>query len=229
MNSLIEIMQNIASKEANTSVIMELGVVKAVFPHSEENDKHNYQCTVELKNRKSRDGKPLELKMVPILVPYIGMTCIPNVNDLVAISFIGGNINSPIITGRLYNSEDRAPLNKEKEIQIKHSNKNGGTIKIDAEGAITITSKNDKNILTLNDDKLSICNDKMKVVIDFSSEKLSLTSSKDIEITAEGALKLEGQKVEIKSKSTVKIEAGSSLDIKSSAGMTLKGSTIDLN
>ena len=229
MSEMVEIIQNVAAKEAKNYLNTELGIVTAVFPHSDEGDKFNYQCTVKLKNKRTEDGKPLELKMVPVAVPYMGMTCIPNVNDLVILNFIGGDIHAPVITGRLYNDEDRPPVNNEKEFKIQHNLKEGGSLKIDAEGAITLTSKSEENIVTINDDKVSITNEKLKLEIDFSGEKISIASTKDIEIKADGSFTIEAKELNIKTQAAVKLEAGSSLDIKSSAAMKLKGATIDLN
>ncbi len=229
MNEWLEVIQEVAVKESNTSLITELGVVKSVFPHKDEGDNDNYQCTIELKNRRTEDGKPLELKAVPVAVPYMGMTCIPNVKDLVIVHFIGGDIHAPVITGRLYNDQDRPPENQEKEFQLKHTLKEGATLKIDAEGAVTITSKNEENIFTLNDEKISFTNEKVTLELDFTGEKISIITTKDIELKADGALNLQGKEVNIKSDAAMKVEAGSSLDVKSSAAMKLKGATIDLN
>ncbi len=229
MNELLEVIQQVAQKEANTQLSTELGTVKKVFPHADEGDNYNYQCSIELKNRNTPDGKPLELNMVPVAVPYMGMTCIPNVGDLVLVNFIGGDINAPVITGRLYNDEDRPPVNKEKEFQLKHTLKEGATLKIDAEGAVTITSKSEENILTLNDEKVSVTNDKLTLEIDFSSEKISIVSTGEIEIAAEGNLKLSGKEVSIASTAAMKVDSGASLDVSASAAMKLKGTTIDLN
>jgi phage baseplate assembly protein gpV len=229
MRNPIEIMQSIAEKEASGYLTTELGIVTAVFPHSDKGDKNNYQCTITLKNKRTADGKPLELKMVPVAVPYMGMTCIPNVNDLVIVNFIGGDINAPVITGRLYNDKDRPPVNKEKEFQIQHSLQEGGWIKIDPEGVITLTSKNEKNIVTVNDDKASVSNGKMTIEVDFSSEKIFIISKKDIEMKADGAITIEARELNIKTQAAMKLEAGSSMDIKSSAPMKIKGATIDLN
>ena len=229
MNDIVGMMQQVAEKELLSLLINELGIVTEVFPHQEESDKDNYQCTVQLKNRHTDDGKPLELKKVPVSVPYIGMTCIPNVNDLVIVSFIGGDIHAPVITGRLYNDQDIPPVNKEKEFQIRHSLKEGGSIKIDGEGVITVTSKNEKNIVTVNDDKVSVSNEKMIFEIDFSSEKITITSTGDIGLKADGAMTLEAKELNVKTQAAVKIEAGSTMDLKASAPMKLKGATIDLN
>lgn len=228
MNSLIDLVHDITDATA-APLSLELGLVRAVFPHAEEGDKDNYSCTVTLKNRKTHDGQPIELQRVPVAVPYMGLTCIPNVEDLVLVQFVGGDPHAPVITGRLYNDTDRPPVNKEKEFQIKHSLAEGGTIKIDEQGVITLTSKNEENIVTLNDEQVSISNEKLSLVIDFSGESITLTSTGDIALKADGALSLEGNEVSLKSQGATNIEAGSSMDVKSSAAMKLQGATIDLN
>lgn len=229
MNNIVGIIQKVSEREASAPLTTELGVVTEVFPHAEESDKDNYSCTIVLKNRRTTEGEPLELAQVPVAVPYIGLTCIPNVEDLVVVSFIGGDINAPVITGRLYNDQDRPPVNKEKELQIRHSLEDGGAIKIDEEGAITITSKSEENIVTVDDDKVLISNEKMTIEVDFASEKISITSAKDIEVKADGALSIEAKEITLKAQTGVKIEAGAGMDIEASAAMTLKGATIDLN
>ncbi len=244
MSNMVEIMQQVAEKELKQFMITELGVVKAAYPHSDEGDNNNYQCDVELKNRRTDDGSPLLLKMVPVAVPYMGMTCIPNEKDLVVVNFIGGDINAPVITGRLYNDEDRPPVNNESEFQIQHSLKEGGTFKMDAEGIITLTSKSTENIVTVNDDLVSISNEDISLTVDFSTETVSIVSTKDISLKADGkisfeakemtmktddSIKVEAKELSMKTQAAAKIEAGSSMDIKSSAAMKLKGATIDLN
>jgi hypothetical protein len=151
MDGIIGVMKKVAAHEAQGIYTTELGIVTTVFPHAEESDKDNYQCSVKLKNKKLADGKDFELRKVPIATPYFGMVCIPNVGDLVLINFIGGNINAPIITGRLYNDEDRPPPNKKDEFLLQHKIEEGGNIKLDEEGKIIITSKNEENVVTIED------------------------------------------------------------------------------
>ncbi len=230
LSNIIKQMQQVAQKEVKRIYTTELGIVTEIFPHSDESDKDNYQCTVKLKNIKQDDGSDFLLKKVPVLTSYIGMACIPNVDDLVLLSFISGNINAPIITGSLYNDIDRPPVNNEKEFLIKQSNTEGGFIKIDAEGKIYLTSKNEENVLLLEDDTISISNEKQSIIVDFSGDKISITSDKDLELVAsKGKILLDAKEIEIKSSSSMAIESGADAEIKSSAGMVIKGSTIDLN
>ena len=222
MDSIVGVMKKVAEHEARRIYTTELGVVTAVFPHAGEDDTDNYQCSVKLKNKKQPDGKDFELRKVPIATPYVGLVCIPNVGDLVLINFIGGDINAPVITGRLYNDEDRPPVNKTDEFLLQHKIAEGGSIKLDQDGKIIITSKNEENVFTLEDEKISMANDKFSLVIDFSGEKISITSDKDLELIAKnGKCLIDAKEIEIKS--------GGAMKFKASGAMTLKGSTIDMN
>ncbi len=198
MKGIVEIMKNVAQIEFQGILTTELGIVTAVFPHKDENDKENYQCSVKLKNKKKADGSDFELRKIPVSTPYIGMVCIPNVGDLVLIQFIGGDINAPVITGRVYNDEDIPPVNNENEFLIQHKNISGGNIKLDPDGKIIVTSKSQKNIFTVEDEKVSIETEKLKLIIDTAGELITVESSKDIEVKAGGNVKVDGaQAVEI--------------------------------
>jgi len=215
-------MKKVAEQEAQRIHTTELGVVSAVFPHADEGDKDNYQCSVKLKNRTQADGSAFELRKVPVATPYMGLAAIPNVGDLVLVSFLSGDINAPVIIGRLYNDEDRPPANKAKEFLLQHDIKDGGSIKLDEEGKIILTSKDKKNVLTIEDEKISLVNEKFSLVIDISGAKITISSDKDLELVAKnGKLSIDATDVEIKAKNGVNIEA--------SAAMKLKGATIDLN
>lgn len=230
MEGIIGVMKRVAELESRRIHTTEMGIVTAVFPHSDDADKDNYQCSVKLKNKKLPDGNDFELRKVPVATPYMGLACIPNVGDLVIVNFIGGDINAPVIIGRLYNDEDRPPVNMEKEFLVRHSIKEGGSIKLDEEGKIILTSKNEKNTITLEDEKISVVNEKFSLVIDISGEKISITSDKDLELAAKnGKCSIDADEIIIKSLNAMTIESGDKLQLKSTAAMTLKGSTIDLN
>jgi hypothetical protein len=109
MSDMVEIIRKIIQHELSKIRIGELGVVTSIFPHSGESDKDNYECNVKLKN------SGLELRKVPIATNHIGTAAVPNVEDLVLVSFVAGDVNQPIVVGRLYNDKDRPPVNNEKE------------------------------------------------------------------------------------------------------------------
>lgn len=246
MEGVVAVMKRVAENEARRILTTEAGVITAVFPHADDGDTDNYQCSVKLSGKYLPDGQQMELRRVPVAVPYLGMACIPNVGDLVLVSFIGGDVNAPVITGRLYNDEDRPPANQKDEFLLQHKLAEGGSLKLDKDGKIVLTSKNAENTLTVEDETISIRNEKFSLVIDFSGEKISIVSDKDLELVAKsGKLLLDGNEVEIKSKSDLKIDAPSgkvavsakeaevkastSATVEGSAGLKLKGATVDVN
>lgn len=164
MESIVSIMQQVAAREVEKIYTTEIGIVTTIFPHESASDKNNYQCSVNLKNRKKADGSDFELRKVPVTTGHIGTVQIPNVGDLVVIAFINGDLNAPVIIGRLYNDEDVPPLSKkdewviEKVESIKIKMIGGSTLEIDKDGNIKIEAKKDITIktegnITINDGK----------------------------------------------------------------------------
>lgn len=152
MHSIVGVMKKVAEQETQKIYTTELGIVTAVFPHASDSDKDNYQCSVKLKNKKQPDGSDFELRKVPLLTPHIGLVNSPKVGELVVLAFIGGNINAPVILGRLYNDEDRPPKNDTGQAVLTQLDSlsitmNSGTkIEIDADGNVKIDAKGDVTI-----------------------------------------------------------------------------------
>lgn len=165
MDSIVSIMKKVAEKEVQKIYTTELGIVTSVFPHASESDKDNYECSIQLKNKKQPDGSDFELRKVPLLTQHLGLVNIPKVGDLVLVTFVGGNLNAPVIIGRLYNDEDRPPINQEQEFLLQHNLEEGGSLKIDAEGVITLTSKNEQNVITVKDEEIATATDKASVTV----------------------------------------------------------------
>jgi len=148
MDSILGIMQKVAAREAEKFHTTELGVVTAIFPHAADSDQDNYAVSVQLKNRPDPGGKSLELRKVPVATQYIGWANIPKVGDLVVVQFVGGDINAPIVTGRLYHDAERPPAKNdvgkamlEGLETITITLKSGTTIAIDADGNVNIEAK----------------------------------------------------------------------------------------
>src|SRR4051794_38859673 len=97
MTSIVGTIQEIVRHELRRIRIMELGLVEAVYPHRASGDDDNYGCDVRVKD------SGLLLRRVPVATGHIGTAAIPNVGDLVLLAFDGGDVNQPIIIGRLYN------------------------------------------------------------------------------------------------------------------------------
>lgn len=208
MDSIVGVMQKVAQQEAQKIYTTELGIVTAVFPHAAEDDKDNYQCSVKLKHKKQPDGSDFELRQCPIATPHLGWANISKVGDLVLVTFLGGNINAPVIIGRLYNESDRPPVNQEQEFLLQQTQETGTNLKIDAEGTLTLTSKNQKNIVTVKDQEVS-----------FATEKASATLQ-----NGDLILKTENCEISLKG-STITVDNGSCKIEIANGGITLDAAT----
>jgi len=197
--SIVEMIRKIAETEVRKHHLCELGVVTSVFPHSSESDNDNYDCSVRLKDR------DLELRKVPVATQQIGLANIPHVGDLVLLEFVGGDFNSPVIIGRLYNDEDRPPTSEEEEIVYAPPYSKSSSLK-----RINIKLPGGKMTINIQDEKIGI-------------------KSVDVEIACEGDLNLKAKNVTIESDQAMVLKSGSTAEIKSGANMTIKGSIVNIN
>jgi len=110
LSTILSTIQEIVRQELRAVRIAELGLVEALYPHAGGSDADNYACDVRLKN------SGLLLRRVPVATGHIGTAAIPNIGDLVLLTFEKGDVNQPIIIGRLYNDDDRPPINKPDEV-----------------------------------------------------------------------------------------------------------------
>lgn len=209
MSGIVEAMKKVAESEVGKVHVAELGVVTSVFPHADDGDNDNYECSVKLRD------KDVELRQVPVATQHIGFASIPQVGDLVMVSFVNGDINAPIITGRLYNDEDRPPASQAEEmVYIPPYDSNPELRRIYIELP-------DKTVtLTIQDEKLTIHVGDTDVTID-KEEGVSLTSKKAIKISTEDDLSIKAK--------NVKIESDADTQFSATGKMTVKGTTVDIN
>ena len=238
--SIVENMREIAEKELKKIHFPELAVVTSIFPHSSAGDKDNYDCNARLKNSE------IELRKVPIATQCIGLVGIPRVGDLVLIAFINGDINAPIVIGRLYNDEDRPPLNYAEEVVYVPpyaENTDVRRIYLEFPGGMVFRVTDDEVDVNAGDTKVVIQRDgdilieskanisikadgdtsvKSKGNMSFSASSIKMESEKDLNLKSGTDMKVEsGAATEIKSSATMKVEA--------SAQMTIKGATVNIN
>jgi len=238
--SMVETIKGIAQKELKKLHMPELGVVTSIFSHSSASDKDNYECNVRLKNA------DMELRKVPIATQCIGLVGIPRVGDLVLLAFINGDINAPIVIGRLYNDEDRPPLNEAEEVVYippYAENPDVRRIYLEFPGGM---------IFRITDDEVDINAGETKVIIQRDGDVI-IESKANINVKAEGdatlkskgnmtisgsSVKIESEKdLNLKSGTDMKVQSGASAEITSSAEMKveaaaqlkIKGATVNIN
>ncbi len=122
----------------------DLAVVTSVFAHSGDDDGHNHECNVQL-----REGS-LELRKVPIATPHVGMVSAPPVGDLVLLAYVGGDPNRAVVVGRLYSEKANPPKHAEKEWRVESPLAGASSIAIDKDESVVVTAG--KTIVTVKKD-----------------------------------------------------------------------------
>ena len=200
---LYGLIQAMIKEELTHLNITELGEVTEVFSHEADSDKNNYQVSVRLRD------SGLELPRVGIATQRIGAVAIPNVGDLVLVQFIGGDIHRPIITGRVYNDQDRPPVAKPNEwvFECQDSEEN------DKRRLAVVFPKN--NSITVTDGGATIVMGDASITIG-NDGNVTITGGKDITLEAEG-------NVTIKSKGDISMQSDGNMKIKASQNLEAEG------
>ena len=214
--NLFDVLLNSEDHQAHNSRIY--GVVVGVVTNNQDPDKLG-RVKVKFPWLSNEDESYWARIAAPMAGKDRGAYFLPEVDDEVLVVFERGDLRFPYILGGLWNGQDTPPANNEdgkNNVRVIKS-RSGHVIRLnDEEGKekIEITDKQQKNYLTIN----------------VAENTITLTADKDITLSApQGTIKLDAQKIEIKSSTDSKIEAGAGIDIKASATMNLKGATINLN
>jgi uncharacterized protein involved in type VI secretion and phage assembly len=216
--SVVEVIRAIVCDELRRLHLGDLGVVTSVFPHSSDGDTNNYECNVQIKN------SGLELRRVPVATPVTGGAAIPSVQDLVLVTYVGGDANAPIVVGRLYNDEQRPPLNVANEI-VYHL-----PLDADDESALHVALRSGGDHDPKRQVELKMGSKLTARLTDDDPLVVLQTDSATIQIAANGDIKIETQgKLQLTASGGVEMKSDANITIEASGAMKLKGATIDLN
>lgn len=196
MDDLVSLIQAIVRDQLRSFKTTELGVVTQLYSHESASDRNNYECDVRL-----RDSQ-VELKRVPVSTGRVGAVAIPNDQDLVLVDFLHGDIHSAVITGRLYNDQERPPEAKPHEmVYISPDQPESGTRRVYMEFPA-------ENKLLLDDDKVSLEMGTTKVTINHDGEVKVETSSQNIRLTdGNNTIELKSGQIKVEAQAKVVVEA----------------------
>ncbi len=208
MEDIVSVIRGIVREELKSLRTTELGVVTKLCSHESGGDMNNYACSVRL-----RDSE-LELQNVGIATQRIGLVAIPNINDLVLVQFIGGDVNNAVIAGRLYNDEDRPPEAKPREWVYVSPDGNESGIK-----RLYMEFPNGNKAL-LDDDKL---------FLEVGGTSIKLKHDGDIEIVSNAKLKIETQsEVSVEANGNIKLDSQGNIDIKALGTLSLEATDVSI-
>jgi hypothetical protein len=238
MTSIVETIKEIVRAELRAVRVAELGVVDAVSPHADANDDDNYSCDVRLKNT------GLLLKRVPVATSHIGSVAIPNVGDLVLLTFAKGDINQPILLSRLFTDDDRPPLNHPKEL-IMHLPLHASDERAIRTAVRNIDAQDPPREVVINmDPKITVrmtdhtvratagsCEMTLNhpdggsgtVTVLAGGTRITMNQDGDVTVQAMGNLRLQADgAVELEAGTTLTLKAGTSMQIQAGTSLALE-------
>jgi uncharacterized protein involved in type VI secretion and phage assembly len=148
-----------------------------------------------------------------------GTYFIPEVDDEVLVAFEHGDVRFPYVLGALWNGTDAPPTkNSDGKNNVRMiKSRSGHVVKLndeDGKETIEIIGKGEKN----------------SIVIDTANDIITITSGKDITLSAtQGTIKLDAKNVEINGSSGTKVHSGGAMNLEADGTNTIKGSTVNIN
>jgi hypothetical protein len=214
-DALLDTIRRLVREELRKTQGATLAIVQDIHPHASDGDDDNYSCTVKLRDTE------LVLNKVPVATARMGLASIPAVNDLVLVQFINGDIHSPVITGSLYNDEDRPPVNDDGQwvcylplgagegegLQIVASSADTPALEIRIGGSLVLALKDDDPVVSL----------------DVGSGSATLT------IDSDGTLAVKGSRGLNVEAGTDLVLKGNNVTLEGSGEVSVKGAVINLN
>lgn len=188
---LLATIQAVVRHELARRCPAELAVVQEQHPHAADSDRDNYACTVVLR------GSGLVLRRVPVATGRVGAAAIPAVGELVLVQFLGGDLNRPVITGSLYDDEDRPPANADGQL-VLHLPSGAGE---DEAVRLVLSTAERRELsialggglsLALRDDDPAV-----ELEVDGGAAKLTIARDGGIKLESRGNIAIEGAEVSV--------------------------------
>lgn len=195
MSDLIEILRAVIRDEMERRRAPELGIVTEVLARESESSDNNHQVKVRLRD------SGVELQWVPVAVGRLGLSLLPQVGDLVLVVFVGGDLNSPVVVGSVYDAQVQPPVAKPAEVVYQPTDAQDASLR-----RFHLELANGST-LTIDEDKLTVALGGTEVVI-----------NRDGDVAIKSAAKLT-----IQTQGDMSLEASGNLDLKAQGNVTVSG------
>jgi uncharacterized protein involved in type VI secretion and phage assembly len=209
--ALFDSVARIARHEARARATAGLGVVVDLFAADGPVKDH----AVSVKMRDSG----LVLPRVPVAVGVMGFAAIPAVDDLVLVVFLDGDVNAPIVAGRVYHPDQEPPKHARDEIVValpSGSDPPDLTLVVKGgEPSIELTLPGEVTVKVL-DSEVQVAVGEMKLIVEGAGggratvaaggSRLVLKQDGDVTLESKGTLTLKGSQVEIKGDAKVTVQ-----------------------
>jgi len=163
--------------------------------------------------------------VTPMAGAQRGVYLIPEVGDAVLVAFELGDVNRPFVLGGFWAGPQKPPepgdpANNQRVIRSR----SGHVVRLDdTDGAerIQIVDKSGQNSITIE-----TTGNKITVK---GAGPVTVTTDGDLELTAQGAVKVSGRQVEISARQQLALSGQAAAELKSSGALKIQGSTVDIN
>lgn len=201
------------------------GLHAAVVKKLDEDPQQEYRIQVELPWLEGK-SKLLWARLATMYATNgMGTYFLPEVNNEVLVGFMNADPTHPVILGSLYGAKHKPPF----EYEAKNNTKAIVTreqlrIEFDEEKKVITIATPSKNTLEINDDgKYITLTDQHKNEIKMDSGGITLSSSKDIKLTAKGGITMDAtSKISGTAKSDISLD-GTNIKVQAKMGATVKG------
>lgn len=229
MTRLAEAVTLLARHEVARLRVCELGVVRSVYGAATGDAHPDHACAVELRDT------GVVLPRVPIAVGVLGAASLPEVGDLVAVLFAGGDLHAPIVVGRLYHDALTPPEHAAGETVLRlPPGESDATARVDLVAVAPSASDRLLQISLDGDAPVEIRVAPAEVVVTVGDARLSLRQPGGS--SGRATLSVRDCQVDLDGNGDVTVEASGTLTLKGGtvkiAGdtqVTVKGQTVELN
>jgi len=211
--NLYESVARIARHEVGRQIVSGVGEVMDAFPAPKGATPPDHAVSVKLRDT------GLILPRAPVAVGVMGFAAIPAPGDLVLVVFLNGDVNAPVVVGRIYQPDIDPPEHEKGQIVLKLPPG-------ESEPKLDLVVQGDKPSIELKlpdkvkvevvKDKVFIEVDTMNISVDGAGggrvemaaggSKITLKKDGDITVSSAGNLTLEGKEVKISGMAKVSVK-----------------------
>ncbi|RCU50557.1 type VI secretion system tip protein VgrG [Corallincola holothuriorum] len=160
-----------------------------------------------------------------------GVVCRPEIGDEVVVGLFDNDPHSAVVLGSLHSSGKAPPIAACDDNHEKGwTTRSGIAFTIDDEKASVMVATPAGNSLTISDDQSTIVvEDQHGNKITMEQAGISLSSAKDLTLSASGDIKLEATGIDIAANGEANLSGQAGTKVESSANTVVKGSLVQIN
>ena len=206
-----------------------------------ENNNDKFKGMVKVEFTVWENGKNM-CEWVRLISPYTGADygtyCVPEIDEIVLVGFIGGSLKRPFLLGSLYpNTSKMVKDNFDKQNLVKRMTTKGGVdILVNEDNGkqkITVTTPKGSQILIDDEKECCIISDKgakNAVKLDYKNDGIEISAGKSLKLVAgKTQVTLDGNAGNVTIKGTkIAVQADNEINLNAKAGLKMQGAQVEM-